>query len=426
MSDKRTNISSELTLKPRDVTEALKFLMLAKRPAFIWGQPGIGKSDIISQLAAGSNRPMIDIRLLLCDPTDLKGIPHLDQVIGTMRFAQPCELPANVSVDQVNRAKTVVERLSKVLGSSEDPAQQVEYENLLHNAARNLEYLEKNYDLRNAILFLDEFNAAPPSVQGAAYQLILNRRIGEYVLPDGVDMFAAGNRENDKGVTYRMPTPLCNRFVHINMEPDTEDWLLWAMANNIHSSVIGFIGTNKQKLNMFDPRSPDKAFATSRTWVFVSDMLHVSDSGKAVKPNVMQALIAGTVGSGLSIEFEQHQRLLGQLPKPDDILLGSATKMDTREVSAHYTIVLSLCHTLREILAAAKTKDIYAGKKMSMEVYHAAVDKFVTFIMANVSDEMTVLAMRSAMGSYKLIIDPSEQKSIKIFLSKFKDFILGN
>ena len=88
-------------------------------------------------------------------------------------------------------------------------------------------------------------NSAPPSVQAAAYQLVLNKRIGQYNLPTNVKIVAAGNRETDRGVTYRMPSPLANRFRHINMEVNFEDWSIWATNNKVHQDVIGYLTTVK-------------------------------------------------------------------------------------------------------------------------------------------------------------------------------------
>ena len=106
----------------------------------------------------------------------------------------------------------------------------------------------------NAIVFLDELNSAAPAVQAAAYQLILNRRVGQYHLPEGVSIVAAGNRESDKGVTYRMPAPLANRFVHVELRVDFEDWLQWATNQHIHADVVGYCTFAKQDLYDFDPR----------------------------------------------------------------------------------------------------------------------------------------------------------------------------
>ncbi len=142
------------------------------RPIFIWGPPGIGKSDIIKQMGEDLDAHVIDIRLSLWEPTDIKGIPYFDSDNGKMSWAPPIELP---DADMAKKHKKI-------------------------------------------ILFMDEMNSAAPAVQAAAYQLVLNRRVGTYYLPDNVLIVAAGNRESDKGVTYRMPAPLANRFCSLRDE----------------------------------------------------------------------------------------------------------------------------------------------------------------------------------------------------------------
>ena len=167
------------TVSPNSAKASIKHALKKKRPIFLWGAPGIGKSDIVRQVCDGfSNSHLIDIRLSLWEPTDIKGIPYFDSNAGTMTWGAPSELP------------------------SEEFAAQ--------------------YD--NIVLFLDEMNSAAPAVQAAAYQLILNRRVGEYKLPDNVMIVAAGNRDADKGVTYRMPAPLANRFVHLELAVNFDDW----------------------------------------------------------------------------------------------------------------------------------------------------------------------------------------------------------
>jgi MoxR-like ATPase len=188
MSDSRT-VSS---------TQARKSLLTAfkaKRPLFLWGPPGIGKSELVEGLTAELGGLMIDLRLGQMEPTDIRGIPFYNKEKNVMEFAPPVDLP-----------------------DAETAAQ---------------------YPI--VVLFLDEMNSAPASVQSAAYQLILNRRVGKYVLPDNVVMVAAGNRESDKGVTYRMPTPLANRFIHQEMKVDFNSWQEWAVQHNIHKDVVGYL-----------------------------------------------------------------------------------------------------------------------------------------------------------------------------------------
>ena len=183
------------TVTPNGAKKSITRAFAKKRPIFLWGPPGIGKSDIIHQIGDAMDALVIDIRLSLWEPTDIKGIPYYAANDNKMVWAEPSELP-------------------------------------------DAELASKH---KNIILFLDEMNSAAPAVQAAAYQLILNRRVGQYVLPDNVIIVAAGNREADKGVTYRMPAPLANRFVHLEMGVDFDDWFQWAVDNKIHQDVVGYL-----------------------------------------------------------------------------------------------------------------------------------------------------------------------------------------
>ena len=254
---------------PKAAKRAIAFAIKMKRPTFLWGPPGIGKSDLVSQIGADTNREVIDVRLALWEPTDIKGIPYYSANDNAMVWAPPAELPT-------------------------DPASK-------------------------AILFLDELNSAPPAVQAAAYQLILNRKVGTYVLPEGVDIVAAGNRDGDKGVTFRMPAPLANRFVHLEMKVEFEDWLDWATLNRIHEEVVGYVGFAKQDLYDYDPKSPSKSFATPRSWSFVSDMVYDEE----IDTETLTNLVSGAVGDGLAVKFMAHRKIASKLPKADDILDGN-------------------------------------------------------------------------------------------------------
>ena len=155
-------------------------------------------------------------------------------------------------------------------------------------------------------------------MQAAAYQLILNRRIGKYVLPDNVVMVAAGNRESDKGVTFRMPTPLANRFIHQEIKTDFPSWFEWATENQVHKDVVGYLSFAKQDIYDFDAKSSSRAFATPRSWTFVSELLYNPELDEDTATN----LIAGTVGEGLAVSFMAHRKVAGQMPKPEDVLAG--------------------------------------------------------------------------------------------------------
>lgn len=352
--------------RPRDVRTLIMRCMAVGRPVMIWGPPGVGKSDLIAEIGAETGRPVIDMRLLLLEPTDIKGIPYFDPETKTMKWAQPSDLPTN---DHMS----------------------------------------------NAILFLDEINAAAPSVQAAAYQLILNRRVGEYYLPKGVSMVCAGNRDSDKGVTFRMPSPLANRLVHVEMSSNFDDWQKWAIQAKIRPDVVGFLTHHKQKLFDFDPKSPSKAFATPRSWVFVSQLLD-----DTMPESLNTSLVAGTVGEGLAIEFAQHRRISEKMPKADDVLMGREKTLTVKDLSAMYSLTISMCYTLQEWTTRIDDPKDEMDKKM----WHACVDNFFTFMMDNFQTEMVVLGAKTSLRDYKLPIVHRDLKTFADFHRKFGKYIL--
>ena len=336
-----------------------------KRPLFLWGPPGIGKSELVADIAKELGGYMIDLRLGQMEPTDIRGIPFYNKEVGKMDWAEPIDLPD--------------------------------------------EELASQYPI--VILFLDEMNSSAPSVQAAAYQLILNRRIGKYKLPENVVMVAAGNRESDKGVTYRMPTPLANRFIHQEMKCDFASWQDWAVTHNIHKDIIGYLGSNKQDLYDFDPKSSSRAFATPRSWSFVSEILSDDDSDEETITN----LISGTIGEGLAIKFNGHRKISGRMPKPEDILTGKVTTLDVKEVSAMYSLVISMCYELKDAVE----------KKISDKVFHTMSDYFFAYMMKNFETELVVMGARIALTVYNLPFQPTKLKNFDEFHKKYGKYILS-
>jgi len=336
-----------------------------KRPIFLWGPPGIGKSDVVAEIARDMGALLIDLRLGQMDPTDIRGIPFYNKDIGKMDWAPPIDLP------------------------DEETASQYPY----------------------VVLFMDEMNSAPPAVQSAAYQLVLNRRVGKYRLPDNVVMVAAGNRESDKGVTYRMPTPLSNRFVHSEMKVDFPSWQEWAIKNQIHKDVVGFLTFAKQDLYDFDAKSSSRAFATPRSWTFVSELLADEDLDVATTTD----LIAGTVGEGLAVKFMAHRKIASKLPKPEDILSGKATELETKEVSAMYSLVISLCYELKGAIE----------RKVDNKEFHAMADNFFAYMMKNFETELTVMGARIALTTYNLPFQPTKLKNFDEFHNRYGKYILS-
>ena len=356
MSDTRTVTATQAR---NSILTAFK----VKRPLFLWGPPGIGKSDLVAGIAHELGGLMIDLRLGQMEPTDIRGIPFYNKEIGKMDWAPPIELPDEETASQ--------------------------------------------YPI--VVLFLDELNSAPQSVQSAAYQLILNRRIGKYKLPDNVVMVAAGNRESDKGVTYRMPTPLANRFIHQEMKVDFASWQEWAVTNKVHKDVVGYLSFAKQDLYDFDAKSASRAFATPRSWSFVSELLF-----DGVDDETLTNLIAGTVGEGLAVKFMAHRKIAGRMPKPEDILSGKVKDLDVKEVSAMYSLVISMCYELKAAIEA----------KVNDKKFHEMSDNFLGYMMKNFETELTVMGARIALTTYGLPFLPTKLKNFDEFHQRFGKYIL--
>jgi hypothetical protein len=287
--------------------------------------------------------------------------------------------------------------------------------------APSSELPKEGQGLDNAILFLDEMNAAPPSVQAAAYQLILNRRIGEYVLPKGVSIVAAGNRESDRGVVFRMPSPLANRFVHFEMEASFDDWQQWALQNNVNADVIGFLSKHSQKLFTFDPKSPDKAFATPRSWAFVGELVEGA-SNAGLTDSELTTMVSGTVGEGLAVEFAQHRKFAAQLPDPLEVLQGRIKTLDCKEVSAHYSLVVSLCYRLKKFYQISE-QDADARpegmEKFDNDAWHGMVENYFAFMMNNLQPEMIILGMTTALRKNMFNL-PINHRKVPCYTKLFK------
>ena len=348
------------TITPNNAKTSIRHALTKKRPIFLWGPPGIGKSDIVHQIGEYMEAHVIDVRLSLWEPTDIKGIPYYSANDNKMVWAPPVELP-------------------------------------------DAEFAKSH---KNIILFLDEMNSAAPAVQAAAYQLILNRKVGTYTLPDNVMIVAAGNRDADKGVTYRMPAPLANRFIHLELAVSFDDWFQWAVNNNIHKDVVGFLQFSKKDLYDFDPKSPSRSFATPRSWSFVSELLEDD-----VDENTTTDLVSGAVGEGLAVKFMAHRKVASKMPNPTDILKGKVKELTTKEISAMYSLTVSLCYELKE----ASDK----GDKKFDEL----VNNFLRFSMDNFETELVVMGIKLALTQYALPIDPDEVECFDEFHERFGKYI---
>lgn len=303
-------------MRPAQVSQVLEREFLSTReghhtPVMLWGPPGVGKSQMVAQVGQRHDVPVIDIRLSQMEPSDLRGIPFRKD--SHVEWAPPAILP--------DAERHGVE----------------------------------------GILFLDEITSAPPSVSAAAYQLILDRRLGEYKVPDGWAIIAAGNRQGDRGVTYTMPAPLANRFAHFEVETHLDDWVSWAYANGIDERVIAFLRFRPELLFEFDPAHNPVAFPSPRSWEFAHRALQKFGDHGELLVDTLQAC----VGPAAGIELGAFVNNLDQLPDIDAILRREQVPLP-KEIDLQYAVASAL------VGRALRAKN--EGGDAAREVYGAVLD----------------------------------------------------
>ncbi len=305
-------------MKASVIQTSLELLVDLQQPVFLWGPPGVGKSEIVKQTAETKGLDLIDVRAILLDPVDLRGLPRIT-ADGLSEWCTPSFFPQN----------------------------------------------------GKGILFLDELNAAPPLVQASCYQLILDRCLGEYQLPDGWSIIAAGNRESDRAVTHRMPSALANRFVHINFSVDCDEWLEWAVREGISPEIIAFLRFRPALLHDFDPEKDSKAFPSPRTWEFASNLIRsIKRHGN---DDIQHELLLGTIGMGAATEFTGFMKIWHELPEVEEII----NNPETVELSQDPAVLFAVCEMVGR---AAEQK---------------TADKIMVFA-SRLPDEFSVLLVREA------------------------------
>jgi MoxR-like ATPase len=263
-------------MTPLELEDYLSRLIAAdlKLAVMLWGAPGIGKSSIVRQIAQTHHLEFVDVRLSQLAPTDLRGLPVADG--GVAKWFPPEFLPT---------------------------------------AGRG-------------ILFLDELNMAAPTMQGIAQQLILDRAVGSYTLPDGWFVWAAGNRREDRASVFEMPAPLSNRFLHLEVAVDLESFKRYALKNNLNERIIAFLAFRPNLLHAPDTVRP--AWASPRSWEMASRLLNAGLS------------LAPAVGEATEAEFRAFERIYQSLPEIEAILSGNKNCVFPTEPSARYAITIGL------------------------------------------------------------------------------------
>jgi hypothetical protein len=264
----------------------------------IWGAPGIGKSSVISQIADSNNFELIDLRISQLAPTDLRGIP----------------------VPSGNKAHWFPPEFLPTEGKG--------------------------------ILFLDEINMAPPAVQGIAQQLILDRKVGSYRVPDGWYIWSAGNRKEDHAAVFDMPAPLANRFIHLEVKTDLKEFKSYALENKIDDKIISFLNFRPKLLHKIDKNSP--SWPSPRSWSIANDLLKADID---VDP---------AIGNAAAAEFRSFCKIYKTLPNIEPILKGKSSPKFPEDLSAKYALCCALSVRAKN-LKEVENAFAYLSKKASLE-----------------------------------------------------------
>jgi hypothetical protein len=270
-------------MKPSMIKPALRYARAHRRAVFIWGPPGVGKSEVVDQIAQEDKLRLVDFRMALRDPTDIKGFPIPNLKMKTMEFLRDAELPTG----------------------------------------------------GDGILFMDELNSAAPATQAAGMQLTLTGKIGDYVLPPGWSIVAAGNRETDRSVVNRMPAALANRFIHVDYEVSHDDWTAWALANGVSPLLVAFLRFRPELLHA--PNYAERAFPTPRTNVFADEIVKAGLDGE-----LQYELLKGTTGAGHAGELTAYLQVYRELPTFEQISAAPSTVPVPANMATLYALATML------------------------------------------------------------------------------------
>lgn len=324
------------------LTQSLNALIKNKiqHSVFIWGAPGIGKSTAVRDVARQNNMELVDLRISQLAPTDLRGLPYVEG--GMAKFAPPTFLPQD----------------------------------------------------GQGILFVDEFNMASPSMMGIAQQLILDREVGDYKVPDGWYIVAAGNRSQDRASVSQMPAPVANRFIHFNVEANLESWKEYAIIKDINEQIISFLNFRPQLLFNFNKNAT--AWPSPRSWEFANSLLKID------------LPINAAIGEGAAVEFNAYKTVYSKLPDIDKILTGEEIEVPTEP-----SLMYAVCGAL---VSRAKTAEHFFNG-MSWLIKGTTEDYVGLFM----GDAMIALKSKNLQGAFVKAV--SKDKAAKEFITKYNDLL---
>ena len=319
-----------MKIKISQAADLLTTALKAKLVPMLHGSPAVGKSSVVKEIAQHFNLKLIDLRLSQCDPCDLLGLPTFTN--GRAGYAPMNTFP-------------------------------IEGDEIPHGYS-------------GFLLFLDEFNSAPLSVQAAAYKLVLDRMVGIHHLHKNVAIVCAGNLETDGAIVQPMSTALQSRLIHLEVEVNNKEWVDWANSKGFDHRITSYIDFRPDQIYTFSPDHTDKTYASPRTWEFMNKILKVTKITRDVLP-----LMIGTVGEGTAREFYGFCEIQDRLPKLEDII----TKPSTITVPDEPSVLFALSGSL----AANATDD--------------NVDKLITFI-GRMPAEFQVVCLRNLVRRNKALL----------------------
>jgi hypothetical protein len=447
-------------IKPSQVGVVMNAVWAANRVPYLHGPPGIGKSQLLQQQATSMNMAYIDIRLAMRSPSQISGIPMPIEEHGFIfaRFSIPVEFPKDIDCEAealVKQHKHLKFTNLNPKGSNgihycTKPEITVEALNLDHVAiigeqtpeCFTVELKDRDgkpvegevrYTIKGkvrAVLCFDELSAANPSVQAVCYSLINDRRMGEYIIPDGVKIVAAGNREEDNGVHHTMRQPLRNRFSHYELKVSWEDWVLWANCENIYPAIVTMIEENSGTMLFdFDPQSDEMAWPSPRSWEILSDIEYSMDQLGVTDPDLRKLAIDGTIGTTHGFTYFMYRERMMKLPKIAEIFTGKfKEKLNDRldTTSQQYLVGLiinGLVNKKKHMISLYGD----ASKMLQGEhsvVYYTMANNAFSFMMLNFKPDLVAGAIKRMSVIHKLPMSPGSMPAFKEYIEKNKANIL--
>lgn len=286
------------TCTPRQVRKHVTRCFHAGVVPMVHGSPGIGKSAVMHAIANSLNLELVDIRLSMADPTDLSGLPVFTN--GRATFMPFDMFPLEDTPIPNGKA--------------------------------------------GWLIFFDEFNSAPKSVQAASYKVVLDRMIGMNKLHPNVVMACAGNLATDRAIVNPLNTAMQSRLVHLEMVADFDEWVQdVAIPQNMDSRIVAYLSQYPSKLMDFRPDHQDKTFCAPRTWEFINRLIQ----GEEVV-DIDTPLYAGTITSGVATEFVQFTKVFNSLVTVQQIIADPNNCPIPQDISAQWATIARMNELVTE------------------------------------------------------------------------------